>query len=308
MVDNVNADRQAELDALGAERDAAVAKVMVLEAEKLALAQKSRPFKMADVDKWDGKSALGPFIDNNDAFLEDVDKDSERLRYLIRRCSGHPQEHLRSQRDLHSKAGKVFTYEHAKEALRSLFFTVDPKTESHRLVVVEGITQGRRTVKAYVQDITSHMSRLSSTDEDTRSYLLQGLSDETFRQTAMATFVGRGEVVTVTDLSKHLLELAQLCDRPAKDAGAGRVVSGQGKAKGAALGAQGGVQKPGALGKPAHAKTLSFQQRQQLKRDRKCFACGEVGHTQHDADKCSKHPKHAAVGTGLAAMQVDPKN
>ena len=45
----MNVERQAELDAMRAQKDAAEAKVLALKAKKLQLAEKTTPFKMADV-------------------------------------------------------------------------------------------------------------------------------------------------------------------------------------------------------------------------------------------------------------------
>ena len=73
-------------------------------------------------------------------------EDGEKLKYLISRCSGSLQEHLRNQRDLNRRAGKE-----------------------------------------YVQDIVTHLARIDSIDEEKRSYLVQGLGDEHFRQVCMTT-------------------------------------------------------------------------------------------------------------------------
>ena len=39
-------------------------------------------------------------------------------------------------------------------------------------IVTEGIFQGDRPVKGYVQDICTHPARIDNTDEDKRSYLV----------------------------------------------------------------------------------------------------------------------------------------
>ena len=55
--------------------------------------------------------------------------------------------------------GKIQTLEDAKEALKGLYFTEDPKPESHSLVVLDGIKQGTYSVKQYIQYRCGHMSK-----------------------------------------------------------------------------------------------------------------------------------------------------
>ena len=61
-----------------------------------------------------------------------------------------------------------------------LLFTEDPKAESHSLFVVQGIKQGirqgGRTIKENTQPISSHMSRLSVTDEHIQAPLQMAYS------------------------------------------------------------------------------------------------------------------------------------
>ena len=317
MVDNVDADEnaalQTEVAALRAQKDAAEAKVVALEAEKLEISAKPNRIKYPDVKEWDGQRALDPFLQSCNEFLEGYE-DSEKLKYLVSRCVGHPQDHIRDQRDLNRKAGKAYTYEHAKESLKGVFWTVYPRVESHRQVVVEGVKQGDRTVKQYVQYIGSHLAKINSTEEDKRTYLLTGLADEQFRQTCLVTYGRKGDEATVSSLQQHILALDGFANTYRSGKGAGQsakgvTVQGKGKGKGAGLGAQGGVQKPKpkAQGKPAHAKNQSPLDRQRLAKERRCFACEEVGHTQRDSKRCTLHPDYEA-NKGLAGMQVDPKN
>ena len=307
MADGVDAV-QAELVAMRALKDAAEAKVVILEAEKLTLAEKPKRLQYPDVPVWDGKEPLGPFLESCDEFLEGYE-DGEKLKYLVSRCTGSPQEHLRNQRDFNRKAGKGYTYKDGHESLISLYFTADPKEESRRLIVQKGVFQGRRTVKEYVHEILPHLTRIDSTDEDKRSYLMQGVGDQSFRQVCMTTYGHKGAEATVASLAKHILALDALADSVRGTGGQSEgsmAVQGKAKGKGVDLGAKGGIQKPKSKAKPAHASALGFKERQQLIKDNKCFVCREVGHNQNDAKRCTRHPDHAKViGKGVAAMQVD---
>ena len=83
MVDNVDADEnaalQTEVAALRAQKDAAEAKVVALEAEKLEISAKPKRIKYPDVKEWDGQWALDPFLQSCNEFLEDFE-DSEKLK------------------------------------------------------------------------------------------------------------------------------------------------------------------------------------------------------------------------------------
>ena len=84
-------------------------------------------------------------------------------------------------------------------------------------------------------------------------------------------------------MQQHILALDGFANTYRSGKGAGQSAKGvtvQGKGKGAGLGAQGGVQKPKpkAQGKPAHAKNQSPLDRQRLAKEKRCFACEEVGH------------------------------
>ena len=241
------------------------------------------------------------------------DTQSEKVKYLISRCTGQSQEHLRNQRDLNRQAGKDFAYEDAKEALKGPYFTEDPKKESHRLVVLEGIKQGTFSVKQYIQYSCGHMSRLDSKDEDKRAWLLRGLNDQDFKGICMVTYGLEGDKASVLSLSQHILALDSLAvssrKKPVGSSGHGASVQGKGKGKVAGLGIQGGIQKSKPKPKPAHAEDLSFRARQALMKEGKCFACKQKGHNQANAGLCPMHPRHAdAVAGRLSAMQVDPKN
>ena len=207
-------------------------------------------------------------------------------------------------------AGKDFSYEDAKEALEGLYFTEDPKTESHRLVVLDGIKQGNFSVKQYIQHHCSHTSKLDSKDEDKRAWLLRGLNDEDFRAVCRVTYNLEGDKASVLSLSQHILTLDPLFDsgrkKPVGVSVHGASVQGKGKGKVTGLGIQGGIQKSKPKPKPAHAENLSFKARQALMKEGKCFACKQKGHNQTDAAACSMHPRHAdAVAGRLSAMQVD---
>ena len=67
--------------------------------------------------EYKGKQPLTPFLESCNEFLEGH-SDSEKVKYLISRCTGQSQEHLRNQRDFNRQASKDFTYEDAKEALK----------------------------------------------------------------------------------------------------------------------------------------------------------------------------------------------
>ena len=76
MVDNdveneALAAKQPEIDSLLAQKDAAETRVLTLEAEKLAV-DKPRRLKLPDVDQWNGKPPLGPFLSSCDEFLRNV--------------------------------------------------------------------------------------------------------------------------------------------------------------------------------------------------------------------------------------------
>ena len=227
-----NAEPQAELDSLRAQKQVSDAKVTPLEAEKAEWAGKPKRLKLPDVKEYDGKQPLAPFLESCDQFLEGH-PDSEKIKYLVSRCTGQSQGHLRNQRDLNKQAGKDFTFEDAKEALKGLYFTEDPKTGSHRLVVLDGIKQGNSSVKQYIQHLCSHVSRLDSSDEDKRAWLLRGLSDEDFRAICKVTYHPEGDKASVLSLSQHILKLDPLYDsgrtKPVGGSGHGASVQGKGK-------------------------------------------------------------------------------
>ena len=71
---------------------------------------------------WDGTDPLGPFLESCDEFLEGYE-DGEKLEYLISRCSGSPQLHLRNERDLNRQAGNGYSYKDGHESLLSVLHT-----------------------------------------------------------------------------------------------------------------------------------------------------------------------------------------
>ena len=92
-----NAELQAELDSLRAQKQASDAKVTALEAKKAEWADKPKCLKLPDVKEYDGKQPLTPFLESCNEFLEGH-TDSEKVKYLVSLCTGQSQEHLRNQR------------------------------------------------------------------------------------------------------------------------------------------------------------------------------------------------------------------
>ncbi|DBA87872.1 TPA: hypothetical protein ACH3X1_016777 [Trebouxia sp. C0004] len=266
MGDNAQ-ELQAELDSLRAQKQASDAKVTALRAEKAEWADKPRRLKLPDVKEYDGKQPLMPFLESCNEFLEGH-SDSEKVKYLISRCTGHTQEHLRKQRDLNRQSSPMRMPRRHSGVCTSL-----------------RIPRRNLIVWWFWMALCKGPIQFSSTYSTTVD-ICPGLT------VRMRTSVlGCSGVPIIRPSGQHawLRMAAKETRARAKARWLVWVPKGVSRSQSPKL----------------SQHTLS-KARQALMKEGKCFACKQKGHNQTNAAACAMHPRHAdAVAGRLSAMQVD---